>query len=103
MLTCPAGGVAFRAMPKRSRKRDMNQLAKAIVDQATGEAAPVEDVLDEQPETTGDGKNPAAVALGRLGGKKGGPARARKLSKKRRSEIAKKAAAARWKQNNGDA
>ncbi len=41
-------------------------------------------------------KNPAAVALGRLGGLKGGKARAKKLSKKRRSEIAKKAAQARW-------
>ena len=41
-------------------------------------------------------KNPAAVELGRLGGLKGGPARAKKLSAKRRSEIAKKAAATRW-------
>jgi hypothetical protein len=41
-------------------------------------------------------KNPAAVALGRLGGLKGGKARAKSLSKKRRSEIAKKAAAKRW-------
>ncbi|HYD88421.1 MAG TPA: hypothetical protein VEA80_13175 [Vitreimonas sp.] len=41
-------------------------------------------------------KNPAAVALGRLGGLKGGKARAKALSKKRRSEIAKKAAAKRW-------
>jgi hypothetical protein len=43
------------------------------------------------------GKNPAAVALGMLGGLKGGPARAKKLSKERRSEIARKAAEARWK------
>jgi len=42
-------------------------------------------------------KNPAAVALGRLGGSKGGKIRAAKLSAKRRSEIAKKAARARWK------
>lgn len=42
-------------------------------------------------------KNPAAVALGRLGGLKGGKARAKALTKKRRSEIAKKAAATRWK------
>ena len=41
-------------------------------------------------------KNPAAVALGKLGGKKGGPARAAKLTKEQRSAIAKKAAAARW-------
>lgn len=82
-------------MPKRSSKEepaDINQLAKAIVDQATSE---------EPPPITENGKNAAAVALGRLGGKKGGPARAKKLSKKRRSEIAKKAAEARWnKQSN---
>lgn len=42
-------------------------------------------------------KNPAAVALGRLGGLKGGPARAKKLSKKRLSEIGRKAVVARWK------
>ena len=83
-------------MPKRSsirkkRPRDVNQLAKSIVDDATGEAQP-------EPEETDDGKNPAAVALGRLGGLKGGKARAAKLSKKRRSEIARKAAEKRWKQ-----
>jgi len=80
-------------MPKRSstRKRpaDTNQLAKAIVDEATGEAA-------EEGTPTDDGKNPAAVALGRLGGKKGGKARAAKLTKEERSEIAKNAARARW-------
>jgi hypothetical protein len=43
------------------------------------------------------GKNPAAVALGRLGGKKGGPARAKKLSARKRKVIARKAALARWK------
>jgi len=77
-------------MPKRSSKGhlDLNQLAKSIVDRATGETPPEE----EQPE-----KNPAAVALGRLGGLKGGVARAKKLTAKERSEIAKKAAAARWK------
>ena len=78
-------------MPKRSSKKksgDINQLAKAIVDQATSE---------DPPPLTENGKNAAAVSLGRLGGKKGGPARAAKLSKKRRSEIAKAAAEARWK------
>ena len=72
---------------KPTRPRDTNQLAKSIVDIATGET-------DSAP--TQDGKNPAAVALGRLGGLKGGKARAEKLSAKKRSEIAKKAAAARW-------
>lgn len=64
----------------------MNALARAIVDEATGETPP-------EPES---GKDPAAVSLGRRGGLKGGPARAKKLSAKKRSEIAKKAARARW-------
>lgn len=79
-------------MPTRSSKpkrpRDMNQLAKAIVDISVGESPPEVD-----PD---EGKNPAAVALGRLGGAKGGNARAAKLSAARRKAIAKKAAAARW-------
>lgn len=70
------------------RPRDTNQLAKFIVDLATGEA--------ELPKTD-DGKDPAAVALGRKGGLKGGKARAEKLSDSRRAEIAKKAAKVRWK------
>ncbi len=52
---------------------------------------------DAKPE-----KNPAAVALGRLGGKKGGPARAAKLTPEQRKEIAKKAAAARWKNRTNE-
>jgi hypothetical protein len=79
-------------MQKRSsitsrRKPDINQAAKHIVDLATGNPI-TEDPLPE--------KNPAAVALGRLGGLKGGKARAEKLSAKKRTEIAKKAAQARW-------
>jgi hypothetical protein len=62
--------------------KDINQLAASIVKKATNPAP---------------NKNPHAVALGRLGGQKGGPARARKLSKKRRKAIAKKAAESRWK------
>lgn len=73
-------------MPKRSSKRkDTNEMAFSVVQQATGQA--------EKPRSD---KNPAAVALGRLGGKKGGKARAAKLTEERRAEIAKKAAAARW-------
>jgi hypothetical protein len=68
---------------------DTNKRAKSIVDLATGEG--------EDTEFTADGKNAAAVALGRLGGLKGGKARAESLTAKKRSEIAKKAAAARWK------
>jgi hypothetical protein len=73
---------------KPKRPRDANQLAKFITDVATGE--------EELPELKDDGKNPAAVALGRLGGKKGGKARAASLTPKQRSEIAKKAARKRW-------
>lgn len=50
----------------------------------------------EHEEYADEGKNPAAVALGKLGGKKGGMARAKKLSPERRKEIAQKAARARW-------
>lgn len=74
-------------MPKRSRKpADFNQMGFAIIREATDP--------DYDPY---QGKNPAAVELGRLGGKKGGKARAAKLSAEQRSEIAKKAAHARWK------
>lgn len=78
-------------MPTRSSKpkrpRDPNQLGKLIVDLATGERT------DPDPDS---GKNPHAVALGRLGGKKGGKARASRLTPEKRREIAEKAAKARW-------
>ncbi len=74
-------------MQKRSSKRtpDVNVIATSIVDKATDEAHIV--------------KNPAAVALGRLGGLKGGRVRAERLTPERRVEIAKKAALARWEKN----
>jgi hypothetical protein len=75
------------ARKKAGRRQDVNELAAAIVDAATREP---------EPESEAPEKNPAAVALGRLGGRKGGKARAEKLSAKKRSEIAKKAARARW-------
>jgi hypothetical protein len=76
-------------MPDRSRKRprDPNQLAKLIVDIATGEA-------DDAPDD--DGKDPAAVELGRKGGLKGGKARAERMTPEQRSEAARRAATARW-------
>lgn len=77
-------------MPERSRKRrpaDLNSLAASIVNDATDE---------DKPEPADDSKDPAAVALGRKGGLKGGAARAAKLSPEQRSEIARKAAGARW-------
>ena len=74
MATCP------------KRPRDPFQLAKLIVDISTGQ------VEDEDPNK---GKNPAAVALGKLGGLKGGIARAKKLTPAQLSEIGKKGVAAR--------
>jgi hypothetical protein len=75
-------------MPDRSRRpRDPNQLAKLIVDLATGE-------VEGTPED--DGKNPAAVALGRKGGLKGGKARAESMTPEERSAAATRAAVARW-------
>jgi hypothetical protein len=76
-------------MQKRSgKKQDLNERAFSIVQQFTGEAP--------KPEPNKE-KNPAAVALGRLGGLKGGKARAEKLSPKQRKAAAKKAAMARWR------
>ncbi len=77
-------------MPERSRKHrptDLNSLAASIV---------ADSVDEDKDELADDGKDPAAVALGRKGGLKGGRARADKLSAEQRSEIARKAAAARW-------
>jgi hypothetical protein len=78
-------------MPKRSRnlKLDLNRLAHQIAGEATGSLPP-------KPEPK---KNPAAVALGRLGGLKGGKARAKALSADELSHIGKKAAKARWSKN----
>ncbi len=78
-------------MPDRSRNRrsrDINELARQIVDEATGEAEP-----EPNPDA---GKDPAAVELGRRGGLKGGKARAAKMTPEQRSEAARKAAEARW-------
>ena len=72
------------------RPRDPLQLAKLIGDIATGQIE----------EKTDDGKDAAAVSLGRKGGLVGGKARAESLTAKRRSEIAKKGAAARWKKRD---
>jgi hypothetical protein len=80
-------------MPKRSsRKRDFMQVARELVEHAIGER--MDGAVLEKPV---DLRNPRAVAIGSLGGKKGGKARARKLSPAKRKAIAKKAALARWK------
>ena len=79
-------------MEKKKKKvpNDINQLAKYICDITTTQDPTTIECVKE--------KNPAAVALGRLGGLKGGKARAEKLSPKKRKEIAQKAAKARWSQ-----
>lgn len=76
-------------MPDRSSKRpqDVNELARQLVDEATGEATQLD---------PNAGKDPAAVALGRKGGLKGGRARAAKMTPEERAEAARKAAQARW-------
>ncbi len=78
-------------MPERSRKKrpaDLNKLAASIVNDAT----------DPQPEPTVDAVKAAASLLGKKGGKKGGPARAAKLTAEKRTQIARNAARARWKE-----
>src|SRR5688500_16051798 len=113
-------------MPKRSRKpqaKDYQQMARRVVDEAAPTAKPPtkpaankakpprpvkKQDVDDIEQADGEGmaqpqgvpppkKNPAAVELGRMGGLKGGKARAAKMTKKQRSESAKKAAQARWK------
>jgi hypothetical protein len=79
-------------MPKRPRRpRDPNELAFQVFQEAIGEAPP------PPPERE---KNAAAVALGKLGGVKGGTARAAKMTPEERTESARKAAQARWKRED---
>jgi hypothetical protein len=80
-------------MPRRSSKdRDFFVTARHVVEKAIGEQ------MDGTPLPDPDaGKNPAAVALGKLGGAKGGKARAKKLTPAERSAIARNAALSRWK------
>lgn len=77
---------------KKKRPRDTNQLAKQIVDEATDGTPESEREDDGQSD-----KDSAAVELGRRGGLKGGKARAKKLTARQRSDIARRAAIARWK------
>jgi hypothetical protein len=75
-------------VPKRPR--DFSQAAKLVIDIATGEKPNRDPTPEEQ------GKDPAAVALGRKGGRKGGKSRAERMTAEQRSEAAKLAAKARW-------
>jgi hypothetical protein len=80
---------AQESKPRKKQPRDLNLLAASIVNEATE----IEEAATKEEE---DPKNPNAVALGRLGGLKGGRARAERLTPEERSEIAKRAAQARW-------
>lgn len=79
------------APKKKPAQKDPQQIARSILDAV---------VPDAEPKPAEPEKNPAAVALGRLGGLKGGRARAEKLAPAKRSAIAKKAAAARWRKKS---
>ena len=82
-------------MPSRSSKgkdHDFVTIARSVVEQSIGEK------LDGSPLDKGPEKNPHAVALGRLGGQKGGKARAARLTSAKRKAIARKAALSRWRQ-----
>jgi hypothetical protein len=87
-------------MPKRSSKqKDYQQIARKVLDKIAPDAEPPK--AEKEPESKSEPqpkKNPAAVALGRLGGIKGGKARAAKLRPAKRKAIPKKAAAARWRE-----
>lgn len=84
-------------MPKRSskpkRQKDTQQLARSVLDQIAPDAEPPKKAVKKK------AKNPAAVALGKLGGLKGGKARAAKLTPVQRADIAKRAALARWQES----
>jgi hypothetical protein len=83
-------------MPKRSSpKRDFMEVARSVVEHAIGEQMDGSPLPEPEPDT----RNPHAVALGRIGGRKGGKARAKTLSRLQRMKIAKKAAKARWQKS----
>ena len=79
---------------RKKKEHDFSVTAFRVVQEATGQELEPE---KERPLSTADGKNPNAVALGRLGGLKGGKARSSKLTPEQRKEIARIAAKARWK------
>lgn len=85
-----------RSRTKPKRPRDLNQRAASTVALATGEKLDDAPEVVQRPDPTPEERHAAAVALGRAGGKKGGPARAAKLTPEQRSESAKKAAVTRW-------
>lgn len=89
--------MADRSGKQNKRPRDMNRRAASTVARATGAETETEQETEAVSEPTPEERHNAAVALGRLGGKKGGPARAKKMTPEQRSESARAAANARWK------
>ena len=83
---------------KKKTRRDVAEIARENLEQVIGEKLSGEPLDPPEPEEP-DMRNPAAVALSKLGASKGGKARAAKLSKKRRREIAQNAAKKRWRQD----
>lgn len=88
-----------RSSKRKKRDHDFSVNAFRVVQEATADTDDIP-VAEGKPLET-EGKNPNAVALGRLGGKKGGKARAAKLTPEQRSEIARKAAQTRWGKRDG--
>jgi hypothetical protein len=84
----------MRKRSSKGKRLDLNELASDITETAT-----TPEPVEPEPKPEDQGKNPAAVQLGRLGGLKGGKARAKKMTKKQRSESARKAAQARWRKS----
>lgn len=84
----------MRNRSSKKKKIDLNELAADILEETVD---PQEKPKKQTKKPEDEGKNPAAVALGRLGGLKGGKARAKNMTKKQRSEAARKAALVRWK------
>ena len=82
---------------KKKTRRDVGEIALSVVEKATGGKLSGKDEPESQEPPPKDTRNQAAVELGKLGASKGGKARAERLSKKRRKEIAQQAAKARWK------
>lgn len=80
---------------RKKTRRDTAEIARENLEQIIGEKLTGEP-LDQPPPPEPDERNPAAVALSKLGASKGGTARAKKLSARRRAEIARKAASVRW-------
>ena len=82
---------------KKKTRRDVVEIARSVVEQAISEKLTGEPLDPPEESQEPDTRNPAAVALSKLGASKGGKARAKKLTPEQRSQIARNAAKARWR------